>query len=101
MKRKNVRKKGRKVILHISVDCEGNISTDQKIRSKDEEELRNMLRRKFKDKINAANLIVNKDKLTVVYEEFTEENEDGDENPNRFELVSESMGRTTLYLSDN
>ena len=65
--------------------------------SKDEEGLKKMLRQKFKNQLNAANLIAHKDKLTVVYEEFTEENDDEEENPDKFELISDSIGRTTLY----
>jgi hypothetical protein len=62
------------------MDAYGNLVTDHKMTVRDEEQLKKMLRRKFKDQVNAANLIGNKDKLTVVYEEFTEENEEGEEN---------------------
>ena len=87
------------------MDNEGKIQADKVISEKDKAELDRILREKFQDKIKAANLIINKNKLTVVYEEGGEDVDDYSDNygksqHSKFEILS-GGDRSTFYNSDN
>ena len=83
------------------MDQQGNIQADRTISEKDKAELDKILRERFLEKLR----IPNKNKLTVVYEERSEDNEDYADNYNKnqgskFEIISGGEG-STFYYSDS